>query len=189
MMRTMMRAEVRAVVPTARAISWSPLVAAVACLLGVAALTRVGDGRPGGLELMAVSTLAAAVVLTLHDPAARLLAAVPVSAMARRLTRLCLALVPAAVAWLLADAVMPGDTASLADGAAALVLTGLAVATWLPAERDARVAAVVPPAWVVLHLVMGEGSNPLADAAGWWATQPLPVAALALVLIVSGRHR
>lgn len=185
----MTRAQVQALAPTTRAISWSPLAAAVACLLCVAGVERFVDGRPGGLTPMAVATLSAAVVMSLHDPAARLLAAVPVSALARRLTRLGLAVVPAAAAWLLVDALVPSDSMALADSAAALVLAGLAVATWLPPERDARVAATIPPAWVVLHLVSGGAAGPVGEVAGRWATDPLPVAAVALVLIVTGRHR
>ena len=64
--------------PTFRALSWSPLVAVGGGLLVVAAALRLLDSRPGPVLALGAATMAAVLVASLRDPAASLLAAVPV---------------------------------------------------------------------------------------------------------------
>jgi hypothetical protein len=71
----------------------------------------------------------------------------------------------------------------------ALTGAGLAVATWLPVDRDATTAAAVPLLWVTLSEVLGGVTGPLGDAAALWRTHPWEVLAVALVLLAAGRRR
>ena len=117
---------VQAVVPTARAVRWTPL-AGLAALLAVVATLAGADGRPSDTVLaVAAAGLAATVVGGLHDPADRLLAAVPVSAMARRVVRLGLLGVPTLLTWWLLTVL--ASSASRSGPGPLLALTGCGVA-------------------------------------------------------------
>jgi hypothetical protein len=183
------RAEVQALPPTARALAWGPLVLVTLAMLAVATVVRVLGERPGAVPVLAVAALAAAVVAASGDPASRLLAAVPVSALVRRGLRLLLAVLPALAAYAAVEEVLPGPSADLAGPFAALVLTGLAAVTWAPEQIDAHLLALVPVAWVLLDLFLGGGRSAVADALGWWRTEALAVSVLAVAAVLLGRHR
>jgi hypothetical protein len=177
------------VVPTARAVRWTPLVGVSGLLLAVALLARTSNGPVALLAALASAALACAVVACLHDPAAALLAALPVSAMQRRCLRLGLVLTPALACWALFARV---SDASPSTGSPwpmlALTAVGVAVAVWSPSRMGVLVAASAPLVWFVLDVaVPGEGL--VSDAAGWWRTSPGVVACAALVVVVAGRRR
>ncbi|WP_243056644.1 hypothetical protein [Nocardioides sp. SR21] len=127
-------------VPTARAISWWPLVAVAALLAGASALAERTDFPVVGLLGIAAAALAAAVVAGLHDAAAALLSAVPTSLAVRRARRLLLLLpVELAASWASGLNVPLG-------GLVALTAAGVAVAFW----AGPLAGAAVPLAWVVV---------------------------------------
>lgn len=170
--------------PTAAALPWSPLLGVgLALVLGAALVGALSD-RPGPLGVLGAGALAAGAVATLRDPADRLLAAVPTSRLARRLLRL--ALVLGAVVALLAalTALTPGPDDVWAS-TLALTLTGLAVATWLPADRGVLAAAALPFGWVAVTRLADLTAGPL----DWWSERPWLVALLASAAVVAGRHR
>lgn len=184
-----MTATVReATYPTVRAIAWAPLLAVSASLLGVAALLRASDARPGPTLVLGAAAMAAAAVFALRDPAAALLAGVPTSAMARRLLRVGLVAAVALPAWLVVTLVLPGEGAALAP-ALALAVTGVAAATWLGGEAAVGPAAAVPLLWAGTGELLGDLAGPVGDALSWWRTEPWYVVAVALALLVLGRHR
>lgn len=137
--------------PVGRAISWAPL-AAIASLLALAAGLSAHSGTsPDGLLGVAAAGLAAAVVAGLRDPAAALLAAVPVPAGVRRGQRLAL-LVPAALAcwlgWVGVGHRWAPELGWPLAGLCALTLAGLAAAVWAPPPWGVAVGVAVPLAWV-----------------------------------------
>ena len=174
--------------PTFRALAWSPLVAVGGGLLVVAAALRLLDSRPGPVLALGAATMAAVLVASLRDPAAALLAAVPLPLLQRRAVRLGLVAAAALPVWLLVAVTTPGDGLALAP-LAALTSSGLAVATWLPAERDVTLAAAVPLVWVSLAVLLGDRAGLLGEAAAWWQTDPWWVAATGALLVGLGRHR
>ena len=175
--------------PTARAVRWTPLLGVGALLLAVLVLARTSS-RPVDLVLaVAAAALACVVVGTLHDPAALLLAAVPVPPMPRRLLRLGLVLVPALVVWAALVRVADASPGAGSPGPLlALVTAGVAVVVWSPPHLGVLAGAFVPLLWFALDRTV-PGSGLLSDAAGWWRTDPLPVAALAVVALLAGRRR
>lgn len=184
----MSAALVQAVPPTARAMRWSPLVVAAGLLLAAALLARAA-GRPADtlLEVTAV-TLASLLVAGLHDPAAGLLAAVPVSVSQRRGLRLGLALVPAVALWLALTSVVPaGSQAPSLLPLLALAAAGAAVAAWAPERVGVLLGTFVPPAWFALAHVAGDGV--VAEVAAWWRTEPAAVLVVSLVLAGLTRGR
>jgi hypothetical protein len=178
----------QAAYPTARALAWTPLLAAGAGLLVVAAALRLLDSRPGPVLVLGAATMAAALVFSLRDPAAALLAAVPVPLLQRRALRLGLTAAVTLPVWLLVAATVPGEGFALAP-LLALAAAGVAVATWLPVDRDVSVAAGVPLAWASLAQLLGDRAGLLGDAAAWWRTDPWWVVVAAALLIGLGRHR
>ena len=178
----------QAVRPTARAIAWTPVLGLAVGLLAVAGLFRLGDESSDAVLGMGAGALSAALVLSWRDAAAGLLAPVPVSRFARRLLRLGLVALVAVPVGLLVATVLPGDDRMVAP-LLALTGTGVAVATWLPVERDVTLAAAVPLVWVCLAEMVGGLTGPVGDAATLWRTDPWPVLALALVVLVAGRRR
>jgi hypothetical protein len=123
----------------------------------------------GPLLGLAAATVAAGALAGLHDPAAALLSALPTSTARRRAHRLALIVPASAVAWagLLAAAHLDdGWSAGWPWGPlAALLMTGIAVATWAPDDWAVPAAVSVPLAWTVLDRVVGESD----DASGWFA--------------------
>lgn len=174
--------------PTARAVSWTPLLA-VGCVLGVLAMVfSAWDTTSPTVLGLGAGAMAATLVLAWRDPAASLLAALPVSLFTRRLVRLVLTATVAVPLWLLVTLVLPGDGSALGPFLA-LSCAGLGVATWLPADRDVTVAAVVPLLWATLAELFGEVSGIVGAAAGLPVTHAAPVAFGGLVLLLLGRHR
>ena len=177
---------VQAALPTARAISWAPAAALAALLLAATALARSAD-RPADLVLaIAAAGLAATVVSGLHDPAAATLAAVPVSAMQRRLLRLTLLGVPALTVWWLLDRLAAGGLSGPGP-LLALTACGVAVALWAPPRRAVLLGASTPVALFALHQVVPPGT--LADVLAGWLTDPWWVLAGATLVCVAGRRR
>ena len=177
---------VQAALPTARAIRWAPAASLAGVLVAAAVLTRSAD-RPADIVLaIAAAGLAATVVAGLHDPAAALLSAVPVSAMQRRALRLVLLGLPALAVWWLLDSL----TATQVSGPGpllALTACGVAVALWAPPERAVMLGASTPVALFALHQVVPPGAA--ADVVSWWLTDPWWVLAGATLLGVAGRRR
>jgi hypothetical protein len=178
----------QASLPTARAIRWAPGAAVAGLLVSVVLLAGTGD-RPVDIVLAVAATgLAATVVAGLQDPAAALLAAVPVSAMRRRVLRLVLLGAPAlGVWWLLvglsttADDPGPGPLLALTS-------CGVAVAVWAPARYAVVLGAAAPVVLFALRQVVPfEGTA--SDVVGWWRTDPWWVLAAATLLCVAGRRR
>ena len=178
----------QAAYPTSRALAWSPLVAVGGGLLLVAVALRLLDSRPGAVLVLGAAAMAAVLVSSLRDPAAALLLAVPTPLLHRRALRLALVGAVALPVWLLVAATTPGAGLALAP-LAALTSAGVAVATWLPVDRDVAVAAVVPLVWVTVAEILGGRAGVLADVAGWWLTDPWWVVAAGALLVVLGRNR
>lgn len=177
---------VQATLPTARTVRWVPGAALAGLLVVSAALARYAD-RPADVVLViAAAGLAATVVAGLQDPAAALLAAVPVSAMRRRLVRLAVVGTPALVVWWLLDSV---STAQLSgpEPLLALTATGVAVAVWAPPRRAVLLGAATPVALFALHQVAPAGTA--SDVVAWWLTDPWWVLAAATLVCVAGRRR
>ena len=174
--------------PTARAIAWTPVLAVSAGLLSIAALLRLAD-RPVDIVLgLGAAATASALVFALDDPAARLLAPLPTSAMTRRLLRIALVTAVALPSWLLVATILPGDGLGLLP-LLALTSTGVAAATWLRPDRSVAPAASVPLLWVATGQLLGGTLGLLGDAATLWRTHPAYVAVVALALVIAGRHR
>jgi hypothetical protein len=170
--------------PTARALPWTPVVLAGAVAVATAAAVAALSDRPASLEALGGAALAAGAVAALHVPAGRLMAPLPTSLLARRLLRLALAAAVVVPALAALQHLSPGPENAWAC-TLALALTGLAAATWLPADRGVLVAAAVPMAWAVLTRVLGPSAGPIAV----WSEHPWPVAATAAGLVVIGGRR
>jgi hypothetical protein len=177
---------VQAALPTARAVRWTPGVALSGLLVASAALARYAD-RPADVVLViAAAGLAATVVAGLQDPAAVLLAAVPVSAMRQRLVRLAVVGTPALAVWWVLDSL---STARISGPGPLLALTatGVAVAVWAPPRRAVLLGAATPVALFALHQVAPAGTA--SEMTAWWLTDPWWVLAAATLLCVAGRRR
>ena len=177
-----------ATAPTARATAWTPLIALSVGLLLVAGVFRLRDTPSETVVVMGAAGLAAALVLAVRDPADALLAALPVSRLTRRLLRLALVTLVAAPIWLAFTLLLPGGERGLAP-LVALTASGVAVATWLPVERDVLPAAALPLVWATAAELLGGLGGFVGDLADLWVRHPWPVALVALVLVVIGRHR
>lgn len=176
----------QAALPTARAVRWTPGAALAGLLVATAALARYAD-RPADVVLaIAAAGLAATVVAGLQDPASALLAAVPVSAMRRRVLRLAVVGAPALAVWWLVDSLVtthPSGPGPLL----ALTATGVAVAVWAPPRRAVLLGAATPVALFTLHQVVPPGTA--SDVLAWWLTDPWWVLAAATILCTAGRRR
>ena len=178
---------VQALGPTARATSWRPAAAAAGVLVLTALLTGWSD-RPGDTVLaLAAAGLAAVVVSGLHDPAAALLAPVPVSPMQRRLLRLGLLGVPALLVWWLLTALTTTVGSSGPAPLVALTACGVAVTVWAPPKRAVLVGASTPVVLFALQALPTSGL--VSDALAWWRTDPWWVLCAAVVACVAGRQR
>lgn len=156
--------------PTVRAISWTPLAGAAACLAAVTVVVSVLGARawPAGLVGIGAAALAAAQVAGMRDPAAPLLAAVPTSTTVRRARRLVLLGPTGLAVWL---ATVGGPVLGLV----ALLACGLAAALWC----GVAAGVAVPLAWAVVAWS--------ADVD--WELHPALVTGAAAVVIVLGRDR
>jgi hypothetical protein len=176
----------QAALPTARSVRWAPAASLAGVLVAAAVLAGSAD-RPADIVLaIAAAGLAATVVAGLHDPAAALLSAVPVSAMQRRVLRLLVLGLPALAVWRLLDTL---TTAGVSGPGPLLALTGcgVAVAVWAPPRRAVLLGASAPVALFALHQVVPPGAA--AEVIAWWLTDPWWVLAGATLLCVAGRRR
>jgi hypothetical protein len=178
---------VQAALPTARAVRWVPAASLAGVMVAAAALARYAD-RPADIVLaIAAAGLAATVVAGLHDPAAALLAAVPVSKMQRRVVRLVLLGLPALAVWWLLATLTTSAEVSGPGPLLALTACGVAIALWTPQRRAVLLGASTPVALFALHQVVPPGTA--ADVLAWWVTDPWWVLAGATLLCIAGRRR
>lgn len=178
----------RAAPPTARATAWTPLMVLGLALMLVAGLFRLRDSASEAVVHMGGAVIAAALVLALRDPADGLLAAVPVARLTRRLLRLALVTLVAVPVWFAVALLLPGAGLGLAP-LVALTACGVALATWLPIERDALQAAALPLAWATAGELLGGAGGAVGTVADLWVRHPWPVAGAAAVLVLLGRRR
>lgn len=177
----------QAVVPTARTVRWRPAAAVAGVLVLVAVLTSY-DGRPADTVMaLAATGLAAIVVAGLQDPAADLLAPLPVSTMRRRVLRLALVGGPAVGVWWLLTALTTTAGSSGPGPMLALAGCGVAVAVWAPPGRAVLIGACTPVALFTLQLAPTVGA--VSEVLGWWRTDPWWVLCVALAVCVAGRRR
>lgn len=181
-----MRARVAllAACPTAAALSWSPVLGVSLVVLAIAAGVDAQSDRPAALATLGGAAVASAAIAALYDPAHRLLAPVPVPAVDRRLLRIGLVALVAVPVLAVVRELSPAPEGVWAP-TLALVLTGLALATWLPGERRTLVAAAVPTAWASATRLLGDS----AGALDVWATHPRLQATAAGAAVVAGWHR
>ena len=188
MTAAMTAAMAQAVVPTARALRWAPPAGVAGLLLLVVGLAG-STGRPADTVLaIAAAGLAATVVGGLHDPAAALLAPVPVSAMRRRVLRLGLIGVPALVLWWALVSLAPTTAHAGPGPLLALAACGVAVAVWAPGRVAVLLGAATPVAVLAVDRVAPAGST-VAEVLGWWLTDPWWVLGAATLVCVAGRRR
>jgi hypothetical protein len=172
--------------PTSRAMPWRPLLASAAVTLLVLSLARGSGQSVDAFLAIASAALASLVVAALHDPAASLLAAGPVSAMQRRLLRLVLVTLPVLTLWW---------TLTLISGATsgpgpllALAASGVAVTVWVPPDRGVLLGAGAPMAWYALDQLV-PWTGVASDVVGWWRTESWSVTAVAVLVLIVGRRR
>ena len=180
------------VVPTARAIGWSPLALVGLLLVGLSAVTAYAGSWPVALLGIACAAVAAGVVAGLRDPAAALLAAVPVPPWTRLLHRLVL-LVPAGVAvWLAylwpAQTEVPGLGWPVAP-VLALAACGAVVADRAPGWLGATAGVGVPLLWAAVGLVAGPLDEDVAELVLPWLHHPWLVITAATAALFWGRNR
>lgn len=178
----------QAVLPTARVVGWGPGAAVAGLLVLSAWLAGVTDRAADVVLVLAAAGLAATVLAGMQDPAAELLAAVPVSTMRRRLLRVVLLGVPALTVWWLLGVLT--TTARTAGPGPLLALTacGVAVAVWTPPRHGALLGAVTPVVLVALRQVVPLDGT-VSEVVGWWLTDPWWVLAAASLLCLAGRRR
>jgi hypothetical protein len=178
----------QAVLPTARAVRWAPPAVVAGLVLLVVGLAGTSERPADPVLAIAAAALAATVVAGLHDPAGALLAAVPVSAMRRRLLRLGLLGAPALALWGALVTIAPPTGHAGPGPLLALCSCGVAVAVWAPARRAVVLGAATPVAVFALDRVAPGGST-VADVLGWWVTAPWWVLGAATLVCVAGRRR
>ena len=176
----------QAALPTARAIRWTPAVCLAGVLIAATVLARSAGGPADVVLAIAAAGLAATVVSGLHDPAAAMLSAVPVSVMQRRVLRLALLGLPALAVWFLLDSLTDARVSGPGP-LLALTACGVAVALWAPPRRAVVMGASTPVALFALHQFLPGGT--VSDVVGWWLTEPWWVLAAATLLCVAGRRR
>jgi hypothetical protein len=180
------------VVPTARAIGWSPLAGVAVSLLAVTAVAAYAGSWPVAVLGIAAAALSAALVAGLRDPAAALLSAVPTSPGVRRARRQAL-LVPAGLALWLAYVAAgrhwePGVGWSLGT-LAALATTGLAVAVWAPARAAVEAGVAAPLLWYAATPAGGSLEGEYAEVLLAWQHHPWIVTVAAVAALLLGRNR
>jgi len=165
---------------------WRPLLASAAVTLLVLSLARGSGQSVDAFLAIASAALASLVVGALHDPAAPLLAAVPVSAMQRRLLRLALVTLPVLALWW--ASILVSGAPSGPGSLLALAASGVAVTVWAPFDRAVLVCGSVPMAWYALDQY-APWTGVAADVAGWWRTESWSVTAVAVLVLIAGRRR
>jgi hypothetical protein len=183
-------ATTQAALPTARSMAWTPVAVTATGLVAVAMLARATErGTPLALSLTA-GALAALAVLALRDPAAALLAAVPLSAWRRRALRLAWIAAVVLPLWMVVTALLPAVGLGTALPALlALSASALAVAVWIPDGGDPGRAAALPLLWVAAGSTVGGVGGPVGDASLLWREHPWPLLAVAVVLLAAGSSR
>ncbi len=175
---------------TVRVVHWAPLGVVIAVAVAVGAILRVGDGDMSGqLSVAIIGGIAAAVALSLDDPAHKLLSAVPVGVRRRLALRVAFVVPTAIVGWVLIDALAgwvfdrpiggPGVSALLA-----LTIVGVAatvVAQRRSPERAASIGASIALGWALSITLTGEGI--LGDVSSAWIHHPWIVAAFGSLMI------
>jgi hypothetical protein len=179
------------VVPTARAIPWTPLMVVAACLAVITAVAAHAGMWPVVVLGIASAALAAALVAGLRDPAAALLSAVPTSPARRRARRQALLLPAGLVVWLLS--VWAARQWESAVGwpigqLAALTATGFAVAAWAPARISLEAGVAAPLLWYAAARAGGLGPDP-AELPLAWLHHPWIVTTAALAALLIRRER
>lgn len=183
---------------SARAMTWTPLLASAGALVVVGTAAVASGARLGELCVLGAATLAAGALATLHDRAGDLLDAVPVSPGRRRRHRVLL-LAPAAVlvwAALLATAGLAGgqDAGWPMGRVAALLASGVAVATWTPRSWAVGAAVATPLVWFGLDRFVGNSQSLAGSAVSSWALSawtlhPWAVVTVAVGVAVAGWRR
>ncbi|KQX64383.1 hypothetical protein [Angustibacter sp. Root456] len=183
---------------TGRAVPWTPLLGSAAALGVVGGAVAASGEHPSELYALAAATVAAGALAGLHDPAAALLAAVSTAPGRRRRQRVVLLAPATAVVWLLLLAAASGPSEAAASWpvapVTALLLAGLAVATWVPHERAVPAAVGVPLVWFVLDRFVGQSDGVAGSAvSGWtlsaWTLPPWTVVAVAVGALLAGWRR
>lgn len=179
------------VVPTARAIPWTPLAGVAACLAATTAVAVHTGTWPLGILGIASAALAAALVAGLRDPAAALLAAVPTSPARRRARRQALLLPAGLAVWLLS--VWAARQWEPAVGwplgpLAALTATGFAVAAWVPDRISLEAGVAAPLLWYAAARAGDVGRNPTEQFVAWQHS-PWIVTTAALTALLIRRDR
>jgi hypothetical protein len=183
---------------TGRAVPWTPLLASAGALAAVGGAVAISGERPSELYVLGAATVAAGALAGLQDPAAALLESLPTGAGRRRRQRVLLLAPATAALWvaLLAAASHPsGASAEWPVGpVTALLLSGVAVATWAPPAWAVTAAVGTPLAWFVLDRVVGTTQGLVESATtAWtlsaWTLHPWAVAAVAAVAVFVGWRR
>jgi hypothetical protein len=130
--------------PTARTISWAPLIAVAACLAAFALLPAYDGVLPDSMTGIAAAAVAAAVVAGTYDPAAALLSASPTPVIVRLARRLLFLLPTGLGVWML-------TVGGTLFGLLALTVVGLAVSV----KAGVPLGAAVPLAWTALAWAAG----------------------------------
>lgn len=173
----------QAVPATARAMRWRPFLAVAGVLSLAAVLSRQSERPAGALLALTSAALASSVVAGLHDPAARLLAPVPMSRAIRRLVRVALVVVPVlGLWWLVTTAVAATEQTRSPLPLLALAAAGVAAAVWAPERYAVLLGSLVPVLWFALGLLPA-GDGVVTDVALWWRSDPWPVLAVALLAV------
>ena len=180
------------VVPTARAISWLPLATVGGALVALSAVTAYADRWPVGMLGIATGAVAAGLVAGLRDPAAALLAAVPVPPVTRLLHRLVLLVPAGVVVWLAylwpAQAAGPGPGWPVAP-MLALAACGAVVADRAPGGSGTAAGVAVPLLWVAVARVAGPLDQDVAELVLPWQHHPWLVITAASAALLWGRTR
>jgi hypothetical protein len=175
--------------PTSRTLAWRPLAGVAGLLALVVAVGRATGQSVDALLGVAAAALAGLVVASLRDPAATLLAGVPVSVMQRRVIRLALVGLPVLALWAaLTWVARPAADTHGVGPLVALAVSGVAAAVWWPSHSGVLVGGCIPLAWYALDRFV-PWSGVADDVAGWWRTEPWAVAGVAVLVLVAGRRR
>lgn len=175
--------------PTARATPWAAVLAVCALVAVIALMLRLTDQSGDSLAKIGAPALATAAVVALVDPAAGLLAPMPVSTTQRRLIRLVLVAVPVSGTWLVVTLVATTSPELRSAGPLlALTAAGVAAVVWAPPRGAVVIGATVPVLWFVLERTTRELAV-VSDVTGLWLIHPWVVVASATLLCVAGRKR
>lgn len=175
---------------TVRVVHWAPLGAVIAVAVAVGAILRVGDGDISGqLSVAIIGAIAAAVALSLDDPAHKTLSALPVGVRRRLALRVAFVAPTAIIGWVLIDALAGWAFDRPIDGpgvSALLALTIVGIAVTVVAqrhspERAASIGASIALGWALSITLVDEGT--LGDMSSAWTHHPWIVAAFGFLMI------